>query len=240
MTVAGTVTVVRFNWPKYAAVAALLAGAAAARRAGAPPVVGAALGLSGALGLVWSVTSLVATWWVYDHRRVYDRLALGLGDAGAWASVHAGFDEATPRLVRALRSEPVAVVELSVPARPSLRRARAGGRAAPAGARPATTGALPLASSSLDSVFVTFAAHEIRDRAGQRALFAELRRALRPGGRLVVTEHARDLANASVYGPGALHFQRAAVWTDRAAEAGFEPLGGVGVTPFVRRMAWRR
>jgi hypothetical protein len=97
-----------------------------------------------------------------------------------------------------------------------------------------------LPAGCADTVFVTFAAHEVRDRAAQRALFGELRAALRPGGQLMITEHARDLANFAVYGPGALHFQPLATWRDRAAEAGLSPASETAITPFVHRLVWRR
>ena len=96
------------------------------------------------------------------------------------------------------------------------------------------------AVSSLDSVFVTFAAHEVRDTAGQRALFTTMGRALRPGGQLIVTEHPRDAANFAVYGPGALHFQPLATWHARAAEAGLTQTGQMSITPFVKQVVFRR
>lgn len=235
-SIAGTAKVVRFNWPKYVAVGALLAAASIASILGAPVVVRAGLWLVAGAGSVWTITSLAATWWVYDHRRVYDHLTRGLADTGSWASVHAGFDDATPALVHALGSFPVDVVELAMPASASLRRARRDDLAHHA----AAFDALPLATGTLDTVFVTFAAHEVRDPGDQRALFTELRRVLRPGGRLVVTEHARDLANLAVYGPGAMHFQRRAVWRRRAADAGLVTGSDTTISPFVHRMTWHR
>ena len=42
--------------------------------------------------------------------------------------------------------------------------------------------------------------------------FRELKRVLAPGGRVIVTEHLRDLANIAAYSIGAWHFhQRARV-----------------------------
>jgi SAM-dependent methyltransferase len=234
---AGTVTVVRFNWPKYLGVLALPAIAAIASTAGTPEPVPGTLWAAGVPGLAWTITSLVSTWWVYDHRHVYGQLAAGLGEIGAWAAVHAGFDESAPALRASAGRPPVCVVELALPPGPSLRRARRR-RRDPAAA--GSVDAIPLAAGSLDSVFVTFAAHEVRDPAAQRALFAELRRVLRPGGRLVITEHPRDLANIAVYGPGALHFQPLATWHARAAEAGLTLDSDAAITPFVRRLVYRR
>ena len=237
-TVAGTAKVVRFNWPKYVAAAAVLAAAGVATGVGIGDRARTLLWLVAGLGAGWALTSLVATWWVYDHRRVYDRVADDLGDVGEWASVHAGFDDATANLARSVGRPPSAVVELAMVASASLRRAR--GDAPPVPAAPGAPDSLPLAAASTDTIFVTFAAHEIRDLAEQRSFFGELGRALRPGGRLVVTEHLRDLANAAVYGPGALHFQPASVWTERAAAAGFTCELDTSITPFVHRLVWRR
>jgi SAM-dependent methyltransferase len=187
------------------------------------------------------VTSLVATWWVYDHRRVYEQLTAGLAGVGEWAAVHAGFDRSAAVLRASIGRHPAAVAEIAVAPGRSLRRARrlSGHPAAGPPAR-GLAGGLPLAQGSLDSIFITFAVHEVRDLAGQRALFGELRDALRPGGRLVITEHPRDLATFAVYGPGAMHFQPLAAWLARAAEAGLSIDGHATITPFVHRIVCRR
>jgi SAM-dependent methyltransferase len=234
-SVAGTMTVVRFNWPKYLAAGAILLAAAIAGRLGLPGQVCSVLWLGGVLGAAWSATSLAATWWVYDHCRVYQQVA-NLGPIGDWATVHCGFDDATPTLAEEIGYGPVQVVDLAIGSSASLRRAR-NHELAVARHRPEAPALTP---GSLDSIFVTFAAHEVRDLTDQQALFSELSRALRTGGRLVITEHLRDLANFAVYGPGALHFQRAAIWRARAAEAGLSPESHRRITPFVHRMEWTR
>jgi hypothetical protein len=225
--------VVRFNWPKYLAAPSLVAAVVIARRVGAPsPAVVALLGAA-SLGAWWSTSSILATWWVYDHRRVYRHVADGLGDVGAWASVHAGFDDATTILAEVLGRSPTAVVREDVRAGRSLRRAR---RSSPARVVPCA-GDL---GRDLDTVFVTFVAHEVRDVAAQRALFARLASSLRPGGRLVVTEHRRDLANGAAFGPGALHFRRGSTWSRRAGEVGLRPVGDTSLSGLVHRTVWAR
>lgn len=246
----GTLAVIRFNWPKYVAAVAIVAAAAAASGVGAPRQVATALWVAAGLGAVWAVTSLAATWWVYDHRQVYTQLTAGLAAIGEWAAVHAGFDESGPALLAAIGHPPASVTQIELRPGASLRRARrqsprgiAGSALCPAatgpgrssGAGPGTGGA-----ESLDTIFVTFAAHEVRDPAGQRALFGGLRDALQPGGQLVVTEHLRNLANFAVYGPGALHFQPLATWHTRATEAGLSLESDTAITPFVHRLVWRR
>jgi hypothetical protein len=232
-----TVKVIRLNWPKYAGVLAIVLAAAASTIVGGPSPVSAALWIVGLPGAAWAVSSVAATYWSYDHRNVYRRLAGGLGELGEWAAVHVGFDDSVPALTRSIGRLPVGVVAVPVPAGPSLRRARALtghlGGSGPAGPR-------SLAGLTADSIFVTFAAHEVRGLAAQRALFGELRRALRPGGRLIITEHARDLANFAVYGPGVMHFQSLATWSVRAAEAGLSVESATSIAPFIHRLVCRR
>jgi SAM-dependent methyltransferase len=241
MRVAGTAQVIRFNWPKYLSAAAIVASAVIASIVGAPGLVVDLLWAACAPGLAWTVTSLVATWWVYDHRRVYEQLTAGLAGVGEWAAVHAGFDRSAAALRASIGRPPAVVAEIAVEPGPSLRRARRlSGNAAAGPAARGHAGGLPLAQGSLDSIFITFAVHEVRDLAGQRALFGELRDALRPRGRLVITEHPRDLATFAVYGPGAMHFQPLATWLARAAEAGLSVDGHATITPLVHRIVCRR
>jgi SAM-dependent methyltransferase len=228
-----TSKVIEFNWPKYAVVLAFVTAALVADAAGASGWIRYPLWAVCAPGIAWTMTSLAATWWVYDHRKVYEQLTAGLPDIGDWAAVHAGFDDSLPALRAAIGHAPATMGEITTRAGATLRRARklSAGSAA---------GGLPLTAGSLDSIFVTFAVHEVRDAAGQRALFTALRRALRPGGRLIITEHARDAANFAVYGPGALHFQPLATWYARAAEAGLTEASQLSITPFVTRVVFRR
>jgi SAM-dependent methyltransferase len=233
----GTFKVVRFNWPQYLVAGVILAGALMSGMANLPLLLSDSLWGVCSLGLLWTVTSLAASWWVYDHSHVYGQLTSGLGDLGSWATVHAGFDDATATLRALLRRPPAAVVELAPRAGASLRRARRSTGHLPSRSSCST---VALATGSFDTIFVTFAAHEIRDLSAQRAMFAELYRALRCGGRLVITEHLRDLCNFAVYGPGTFHFQRAATWYRRSAEVGLLVESDLAITPFVHRMVWVR
>lgn len=228
-----TIKVIRFNWPKYLGPVAIATAALAADGAGAPGWIRYLLWAAFVPGGLWAVTSVAATWWVYDHRKVYERLTAGMPDVGDWAAVHAGFDDSVPALHAAIGRPPATVAEIAISPGASLRRARKLSQHSPAHS-------LSLTASSLDSIFVTFAAHEVRDTAGQRALFTALQRALRPGGRLIVTEHSRDAANFAVYGPGALHFQPLATWHARAGEAGLTETLHTSITPFVRQVVFVR
>ncbi|GAA3211071.1 class I SAM-dependent methyltransferase [Dactylosporangium siamense] len=226
---------VRYNWPKYvAAVAALLIVAAL-------PWPWRLLAVPGAAGVA---VSLVATWWVYDHSSLYHwRWALNLIPVPTrYAVVSTGLDEISPTLRGLLPDaeptlldcyDPVVMTEHSV------RRARKL-NPPPAGSVPASAGALPVAEADQDAVFLAFAAHELREPAQRRALFAEVARVLRPGGHLVLIEHCRDAVTVAAYGPGAWHFYPRREWLRLARAARLTPAGEATMTPLVRALVFRR
>jgi hypothetical protein len=78
------------------------------------------------------------------------------------------------------------------------------------------------------------AIHELR-RPGQRAAwFREAKRCLAPGGRVVIVEHPRDLANAVAFGPGIRHFHPLRRWRESWQAAGLVLRDEFRVTPFLR------
>lgn len=238
----GVGRVVAFNWPKLVlgAAAAVAAGAVAATAAS--PAIRALAALTAA-GTAWFLaSSLVVSWWVYDRSDLHDWrwLAPLLPlPRPRWALIHAGFDEAGPSLPAALGT-PTAVVDLAPwlsRTSPSNVRAR---RRRPA---PSTVAAgrgstpLPLPAASYDLVLLAFSAHEVRDRQQREALFEDLRRVLRPAGRVVLVEHLRDLPNLAAFGPGALHFQSRREWQRLARRSGLSTVNEVAMTSFVRGFA---
>lgn len=232
----GVRQVVTFNREAYAGAALVtLAGLLSRRRAGRL----LALAVGGQ-----SLVSLAASWWVYDHSRLYrwDWLpSLVPGLVLAYANVSTGFDESSRALAQMWPGAMAFARDLHDPALTparSIRRARQLHLPAP-DIEPATPADLGL-PTGLDALLLLFSAHELRRPQERAQLFASAAAALRPGGRLVVAEHARDLANAVVYGPGAWHFQRRREW-DRCAElAGLRPAARMPITAFVRADAWEK
>jgi len=94
--------------------------------------------------------------------------------------------------------------------------------------------AWPVESSSADVVFGLLAIHEFRSENERTRWFAEARRSLKPGGRVVIAEHLRDLASFLAYGPGFLHFHSAASWRRCWEAAGLRAHDEFPVTPWVR------
>ena len=158
-----------------------------------------------------------------------------------WLNLHAGLDESTPALRRLLGGSGRTFDIYRADAMPERSIARARRRAATdATTQPADFANLPVESGSVDAAFLLFAAHELRDARDRLALFLELRRALRPGGRVFLCEHLRDAWNFAAFGPGFLHFLPRAAWTRVAAESRFDVEREFAITPFVRAFVLRR
>jgi len=223
----GVWTIIRFNWHLHAialaAIVVLLAGAL--YLTGLAAFTCAVLGLAAVLSVM---LSLIATWHAYDAGGLYQPawLAPELEHARHAANIHAGFDETSALLKSAFPGINWHVFDFYNPAKHtevSIRRAR---RAHPPAPDTITidTGSIPLADSSLDRVLLILAAHEIRDHDERVAFFRELKRVLVPGGRVLVTEHLRDLANIAAYSVGAWHFHSRAEWLATFHAAGFRVL----------------
>jgi SAM-dependent methyltransferase len=239
----GALRILLYNWPVYlgtwvSALAVLLVALALRSAATGPAVAGAAIALA------WSLASLGVSFYVYDRSElVSGRWIPPLLDAGVgtWATVHAGLD-AEVLLDGVMPGRCVARLDIFDPAvmtSPSITRARR--RTAPTSpATPCRPTALPLADGACDAVVVAFTAHEIRDRSAREAFFGELRRCLRPGGKVLLVEHLRDFANFLAFGPGALHFVARREWLGLASNAGLEVASERRVTPFVMALTLRR
>jgi SAM-dependent methyltransferase len=197
------------------------------------------------LMMFWTVSSLLVSWYVYDHSRVMEwewiRSSLR-HEPSRWVNIHAGLDESTVFLRRLLPGTDGVVVDIYDPltmTEPSIARAR---RMYPA-TEPFAVGsakALPLPDADCDAVFLLFAAHELRDPKGRTELLREAHRILNNDGRIVLVEHLRDLPNFVAFGPGFLHFHAARSWLRSIGAAGFEVDAQRRVTPFVQCFTLRK
>lgn len=233
----GVRTVVRFNWPLYAAAGAILAIALTASLTDLPATV--RLGATAVtLGTLWFLLgSLGATHWVYDrsdlyrwqwlHRRAPDgpfRLLL----------CHTGFDEVSTQLRTQFPEAKLDILDHFDPVtmtEASIQRARA--------LHPPVDGTLAAPFSDwpqccAEIILAPLAIHELRTERERAAWFDQARQALAPGGRILVVEHLRDLPNFLAFGPGFLHFHSESAWQRSWSAADLTLVEHFSITPLVR------
>ena len=233
-------TIARFNWPFYVVAMLVLMGSVCVFIVLPGRGVRLACGLAFAGAAYFLFGSLGVSHQIYDRSDLYRwgwlPRALRGAARGQCIFCHSGFDEASCALRERLGDVDWLVLDHFDAVRmtePSIRRAR---RMFPpvGGTLPAVFNRWPVASESADVVFGLLAIHELRSEADRSAWFAEARRSLRPGGRIVLVEHVRDLANLLAFGPGFLHFHSLASWRRCWEHAGLRPLDGFKLTPWIR------
>jgi len=236
----GMSTIARFNWPFYIAAIAV----SIASFAGVFLLAGVALKVACSVVLVsaaWFLFgSLGVSHLIYDRSELYrwSWLERALRGANVRQAIlcHCGFDEASAALRKLLSDVQWHVLDHFDAERmtePSIRRARAMFPPTPSTV-PSRYDAWPVAAESTDVVLGLLAIHELRSEAERSAWFAEARRCLRKGGRVVLAEHLRDTANFFAFGPGFLHFHSPASWRRCWNCVSFRSMDEFRVTPFVR------
>jgi SAM-dependent methyltransferase len=235
----GTLQIFRYNWTSYlfGALGCLVVLGLLLLRPWSAPIRWL-LVAGGACAGFWLVSSLVVSYWVYDRSPLYrwDWIPdLFPTPPERWANLHVGLDETTPSLTRLFPGTSPTVLDLYDPiemTEPSIRRARSLTPSSVPCETAAVT-ALPFHDQELDAVFLIFAAHEVRRPELRLQFFRELRRTLKPGGRLLIVEHLRDLPNFIAFGPGFLHFHSRREWLRLAQGTGFAVAREFRCTPFV-------
>jgi Methyltransferase domain len=188
--------------------------------------------------LFWMVSSLVVSHYVYDRSSVHDvRWALPLLAGRAphkWIQLHAGLDESSTSIFSLFPGSDGHVVDIYDPTEmtePSIAQARA--TANRHTAKTVNWRALPFPGHAYDAAFLIFAAHELRQRSARCQFFGQLKRVIKPGGRVLMAEHLRDAANFLAFGPGAFHFFPRSEWLYAAQQAGLKLTMEASITPFV-------
>jgi len=236
----GMMTIARLNWPFYVAAALVLIGSGCVFIALPWLEVRLVSGLAFAGSAYFLFGSLGVSHQVYDRSDLYRwhwlQRALGGAVRGQFIFCHSGFDEASCSLRERLGDVGWLVLDHFDERRmteASIRRAR---RMFPpvTGTLPANSDQWPVASKSADVIFGLLAIHELRSENERSAWFAEALRCLRQDGRVVLVEHARDLANFLAFGPGFLHFHSPASWRRCWEHAGLRALDEFRLTPWLR------
>ncbi|MCD6068568.1 MAG: hypothetical protein K0S33_3394 [Bacteroidetes bacterium] len=233
----GVYNIVRFNWHFYVYVLLLLA-AVAFFHPYLPDRFHSLTLLVCCLILFSTLISLLVSWYVYDCSELYTLKWLdhsGPMKNEQLINIHAGFDETSELLRLRYPGARLQVFDFYDPAKHtevSIKRARKAYPAFP-GTQTIGTSTVPERDNSADMIFVTLSAHEIRDDKERIVFFNELRRILKAEGRIVVTEHLRDLPNFLAYNIGFFHFLPKAAWKRTFEQSQFRINKEVKITPFI-------
>jgi SAM-dependent methyltransferase len=186
----------------------------------------------------WGLSSLLVSYYVYDRSPLCKwgwLPALLNRPPRSWVNIHAGLDQTSDTLLQMFPGTERRVLDIYTPSEmsePAIERARRS--AAIPSIELANPFALPIEDRRCDTIFVIFAAHELRHREARVRFFCELRRVLERGGSILLVEHLRDWKNFLAYGPGVLHFFSRREWITVGSYSGLHVAREESVTPFVR------
>jgi SAM-dependent methyltransferase len=188
--------------------------------------------------IFFNLVSLSVSFWVYDCSHLYKLSWLDkfiTNEKVIIVNINAGFDE-TSELLHAKYSNATLEVfdfyNLAKHTEVSIKRAR---KAYPPykGTKQISTSSLPLENDSVDNIFVILSAHEIRNDEERIAFFKELNRVSKPSGKIIITEHLRDLPNFLAYNIGFFHFLSKHTWLKTFSNANLKICHQIKVTPFI-------
>jgi ubiquinone/menaquinone biosynthesis C-methylase UbiE len=185
-----------------------------------------------------TLISLLVSYYVYDFSNLYKLDWLDdmvLIPNKKMLNVNAGFDETSILLKEKYPHSELIVFDFYDPKKHtevSIKRARNAYPPYP-NTVSINTSKLHLSVDSIDIIFVTFSAHEIRNDAERIVFFKELHRILTKNGKIVVTEHLRDLPNFLAYNIGFVHFMPKKSWYETFEIAQFEIKKEQKITPFI-------
>ncbi len=227
--------VIAFNAAPFTLGPLAVAASALVLLSSLPLIVRVAFGIAAVIGSILTVGATIAVLWVFDwgSSSRWRWVMASAERPRRWLNVTTGFDDSTAMLRASLDSPEGLAVDLfdtHVDHEAALRRARR--RFPPRGRSVSIHELGGSAPRSADAIFLLMSAHET-DGEDRDRLFTIIRHVLTDGGRLVLVEHLRDLANAVAFGPGAWHFENRDAWIQTAESAGLQLVKETRLTPFV-------
>ena len=188
------------------------------------------------LTLTITAVSLLVSFYIYDLSNLYKLYWLAdSNEKIKIVNISAGFDETSELLQSKFKNADLIILDFYNPkthTEISIKRARKAYSSFP-NTKEITTSNLTLSDNSIDRVFVTFSAHEIRNKAEQVVFFNELKRVIKPNGQIYVTEHLRDLPNFLAYNIGFFHFLSDSYWQNIFEMAKLKITSRQKITPFI-------
>ncbi len=196
------------------------------------------LSVLGILIFLSTFISLAVSYYVYDFSGLYElNWVENSNKHYEIVNINSGFDETSHLLKNKFPNAKLSVLDFYDPKKHteiSIKRARKAYPLFP-NTKSVTTNNLALADNEADLIFLTFAAHEIRNEQERIIFFKELKRILKPSGQIIVSEHLRDTTNFLAYNIGFLHFYSRKTWYKTFETANFVVKKEEKLTPFISK-----
>ncbi len=185
-----------------------------------------------------TVISLAVSFYIYDLSGLYKLNWLNgflTGDNNKIVIINAGFDETSILLKDKFQNSELIVFDFYDPSKHtevSIKRARKAYPPFPY-TKQINTSNIPLKDNYADKIFVTLSAHEIRAEVERNIFFRQLKRILNDKGKIIVTEHLRDIPNFLAYNIGVFHFITKSSWCRTFKTAELKVYKEIKITPFI-------
>ena len=169
------------------------------------------------LTVITTVISLAISYYIYDYSNLHELKwidFLNITDNATLVNINAGFDETSAILQHKFPNANLIVLDFydaSKHTEISIERARKAYPVYP-NTKTISTKNVSLKENTIDSIFLIFAAHEIRNDAERILFFKQLKNSINDNGKIIVTEHQRDLPNFIAYTIGYFHFYANKTW----------------------------
>ncbi|MEO6233094.1 MAG: methyltransferase domain-containing protein [Ferruginibacter sp.] len=233
----GITNIVRFNWHFYALSILVIFLLVLLRNFTSGPAYYFLNVLSWIICIL-TLISLFTSMYVYDISNLYTFNWLDksyVQQNGDIVNINAGFDEISSLISEKYSPDNLHIFDFYDPKKHteiSIKRAR---NAYPPyiGTISINTTTLPVKDNSIDNIFLFLSAHEIRNEQEKNIFFKELNRIIKPTGKLIVTEHLRDVPNFIAYNIGFFHFFPKSGWLKVFNLSKFNIEQEIKITPFI-------
>ena len=186
------------------------------------------------------IMPLIISAYVYDFSGYYNLKWLkdcDLSDSNPKKiiNINAGFDETSFILKRHFPKSDFKVFDFYNPKKhtePAIVRARKVSLVYP-NTQQINTNSIPLDEKSIDIIFLLSAVHEIRSHKEKVQFLKECKRVCKPNGKIIMTEHLRDIPNFLAFSVGFTHFFSRKTWHKAYTDAGFSLVEETKFTPFM-------
>jgi len=212
----GVGNIIRFNWHFYA-VAFFIVLVLSFTKKHLPFYMSFVANIAIVFTIITKFISLLVSYYIYDYSDLYTLRwldDLNIKDNSTLVNINAGFDETSAILQHKYPNTKLIVLDFYDASKHTeipIERARKVYPIFP-NTKNISTDNISLQANSIDYIFLIFAAHEIRNEAERTSFFKQLKNVLKDDGKIIVTEHQRDLPNFIAYTIGFFHFYANKTW----------------------------